>query len=206
MFIRCLAIAMIVGVAARADDPKPAEKPKVKMDFDKIPDDWKLSKSKDKSHGFLIPKQLESEEFSEGTFKVEGFTGKRQVFAGTLKDGRVFVVAHVYLGGPATKDLKINDVYDLFYDADKSEPGTKISEPKPIALEIGGLKGKEYFITDKEGVKRVMTLVVRGRVVQLIVAADSRAKVTDNDADRFLTSLVLYKPAASPPPVEKKDK
>lgn len=207
--IRSLAIALsfILVAVVRADDPKPdkpAEKPKVKMDFDKIPDGWHLVKAKDGSHGFLMPKELASEETSSGDFKAEGFTGKRQIFTANLKDGRVFVVAQVYLGGPATKDMKINDVYDLFYDADKSEPGTKISEPKPIALEIGGLKGKEYFITDKEGVKRVVTLVVKGRVLQLIAAADKREKLMDKDATTFLTSLVLYRAPQKPP--EKKDK
>jgi len=207
-----IAVSFAVTTAVRADDPKPDKptgKPKVKMDFDKIPDGWHLKKAKDGSHGFLMPKDLASEETSSGDVKAEGLNLKRQIFSATLKDGRAFVVAQVYLSGPATKDMKTNDIYDLFYDADKSEPGTKISEPKPITMEIGGLKGKEYFLTDKEGVKRVVTLVVKGRVLQTIVAADTREKTMDTDATTFLTSIVLYRPAPPKPaekPTEKKDK
>src|SRR4051812_11544178 len=117
-----IVLSLVFIIAVRADDPKPdkpAEKPKVKMDFDKIPDGWHLVKAKDGSHGFLMPKDLAGEETSSGDFKAVGFTGKRQVLSATLKDGRVFVVSQIYLGGPATKEMKIGDVYDLFYDADK---------------------------------------------------------------------------------------
>src|SRR5262249_32010064 len=129
-----------------------------------------------------------------------------QIVTATLNDGRVFVVVQIYLGGPATKEMKINDVYDLFYDADKSEPGTKISEPKPIAMVIGGVKGREYFVTEKGEAKRIVTVVVKGRARQPTAPADKRNKLTDKDAETFLTSLVLYapkKPADKPP--EKKD-
>jgi hypothetical protein len=191
-----LALMFVVALLARAQDGKDKDKDKKedppKTTTVKAPDGWKYVKAKDMSHAFLIPRDVKSEERSEGTFKNEGLSGKTATYIATTKDGLTFVVVQTNLGGPATKDLKIKDVYDLLYDADKSEKGVKISEPKEI--QVGRRKGQEYFVTEKDSVRRVVTVVVAGRAIQLAVESDKREKLLHKDCDTFLTSLMLYSP------------
>jgi hypothetical protein len=187
-----VAFALVLVLWVHAQEPK-GDTGKDKKEAPKplkAPEGWKYVRSQDKSHAFLIPRNTQGEERSEGTFKAAGFAGKTATFVAHLPDGRTFVVVQTNLSGPATKDMKINDVYDLIYDADKSEKGTKISEPKEI--QVGVRKGREYFVTEKGTVRRVVTVVVRGRVIQLAVEAEKRAQLMDKNCDTFLTSLVLY--------------
>ena len=193
------ALALTFALLAQAQDSKDAkDKEKEKKDeapksnIVKAPEGWKYVKAKDMSHAFLIPRDVKSEERNDGTFKNGGFTGKTASYIATTKDGMTYVVVQTNLGGPATKDMKIKDVYDLMYDADKSEKGVKISEPKEIT--VGKRKGQEYFVTEKDSVRRVVTVVVPGRVIQLAVESDKRDKLTTKDCDTFLTSLILYSP------------
>ncbi|HJZ89796.1 MAG TPA: hypothetical protein VKE40_02915 [Gemmataceae bacterium] len=200
-FLPMLALVLTVSLLAsgqEAKDGKDKEKDKDKKDeapksnIVKAPEGWKYVKAKDMSHAFLVPREVKSEERSEGSFKSGDFSGKTATYVATLKDGRTLVVVQTNLGGPGTKDMKIKDVYDLMYDADKAEKGVKISEPKEIT--VGKRKGQEYFVTDKDSVRRVVTVVVPGRVIQLVVEADKREKLMEKDCDTFLTSLILYAP------------
>jgi hypothetical protein len=198
------------GLAAWAQDPKdkPAD-PKTdapKSKTIKAPEGWKFVKPKDKYFSFLVPRDVASEELNDGSFKAGGFVGKKTTYSATLKDGRDFVVVMTMLGGPATKDMKVNDVYDLLYEGDKGEKGTRISEPKEIT--VGVRKGREYFVTEKGTVRRVVSVVVPGRAFQFNAVADKREKVTDKDSDTFLTSLILQampKPGTPDKKDEKKD-
>jgi hypothetical protein len=194
-FVLAAGLVLLANLGADAQDPKDA-KPGDSKDAPKsktvtAPPGWKFVKPKDKYFAFLVPKDLESESTNEGNFKNGGFTGKTTTFVGSLKDGRQFVVQQTILGGPATKDMKISDVYELFYEADKGEKGTRISEPKEIT--VGVRKGQEYFVTEKGVVRRVVNVVVRDRAFQLVAIADKKDKVTDKDCETFLTSLMLQK-------------
>lgn len=200
MIRRCallFALLFVIGLVASGQDTKDGkdkdkkEEPP-KSNIIKAPDGWKYVKAKDMSHAFLIPRDVKSEERNEGSFKSGGFTGKTATFVATTKDGLTLVVVQTNLGGPATKDMKINDVYDLMYDADKEGKGVKISEPKEIT--VGKRKGREYFVTEKGAVRRIVTVVVPGRVIQLMVEGEKKDMLTTKDCDTFLTSLVLYSP------------
>jgi hypothetical protein len=202
-----LLFALVASVSLaqdKKDEPKKDElkKDDTKPGIVKAPDGWKFVKAKDASHAFLIPRDVKSEESSEGTFKSGGFSGKTARHVAEGKDARTFVIVQTNLGGPATKDFKITDVYDLMYESDKAEKGVAITESKEIT--VGKRKGREWFVTDKESVRRVVTVVVPGRVIQLAVEVDkkSRDKLADKDSDTFLTTLILY---ASPKKDEKKD-
>ena len=199
-----LLAAVAFATTAAAQDPKPADKKPSDPGVLTAPDGWKYVKSGDKSFAFLLPRDCASERSEDGNFKQEGFSGKTKAFIATTKDGKEFAVLQMNLGGPATKDMKIDDVYDLMYDSDKSGVGTKISEPKPIV--VGKLKGYEYVVTDKgQPARRVVTVVVKGRVVQSSVTAPRRDQLTTPDAQTFLTSLVLYATAPKKP-ADKADK
>jgi hypothetical protein len=162
----------------------------------KAPEGWLFHKARDGSYSVLFPKDRAGLSNSERSFNQSGFTGKQQVLRCSLKDGRQLLVIGTALGGPATKNLKINDVYDLMYDLDK-EPGAKLSEPKEI--QVGVRKGREHFVTKRDGVERNVVVVVRGRVYQLVVFARDRRGTTDKVADTFLTSLILHaRPAVGP--------
>jgi hypothetical protein len=209
MFRWCMLTAGLVlaaGIGAEAQDAKDktpdskGDAPKAKTI--KAPDGWKFVKPKDKYFSFLVPRDVESEELSDGSFKTGGFVGKKTTYSATLKDGRQFTVLQLTLGGPATKDMKINDVYELLYEGDKGEKGTKISEPKEIV--VGVRKGQEYFVTEKGSVRRVVSVVVTGRAFQLSAVADKREKLTDKTCDTFVTSLILQA-IPKPPAPEKKD-
>jgi hypothetical protein len=201
MFSRAvLALALFAAATAAQDpktnpksDPKSDEKPAPKVI--KAPEGWGFHKAKDGSYSVLFPKDRAGISNSERTFNQNGFIGKQQVMACTLKDGRELVVIGTALGGPATKDLKISDVYDLMYDLDK-QPGNKLSEPKEI--QVGVRKGQEYFVTRKGEVERNVVVVVRGRVYQLVVTAKDRKGTADKTADTFLTSLILHAPKKEP--------
>jgi len=186
--------ALTAGLAAAQDKKADPKKVETKPGVVKAPDGWKYVKAKDASHAFLIPRDVKSEESSAGNFKSGGFSGKTATHVAGGKDGRTFIIVQTNLGGPATKGLKIGDVYDLMYEADKSEKGVSISEAKEIT--VGRRKGREWVVTDKDSVRRVVTVVVQGRVIQLAVEADkkSRDKLTDKASDTFLTSLILYAP------------
>ncbi len=181
-----------------AQDPPPEKKadaPKSTGKTFTAPPGWGFNKSQDGSFSVLLPKDRAGIARSEKTFSQGGFTGKQQIMECNLKDGRTLLAIGTRLGGPATKDLKINDVYDLMYDLDK-EPGAKLSEPKEI--QVGVRKGREHYVTKKDGVERNVVVVVRGRVYQLVVLAEKRPQLTDKTAETFLTSLILHAPAATP--------
>lgn len=209
-FTLAAGLVLAAGLGAVAQDPKD-KTPDAKGDAPKsktvkAPEGWKFVKPKEKYFSFLVPKDVIGEEFSDGSFKRAGFVGKTTTYSATVEGGREFIAIQTMLGGPATKDMKINDVYDLFYEADKGERGTKISEPKEI--QVGVRKGHEYFVTEKGTVRRVVTVVVPGRTIQLIAVADKKDKVTDKMCDTFVTSLLLQavpKPAAPEKKDEKKD-
>jgi hypothetical protein len=185
---------------SKGGDSKEPPKPRTV----KAPEGWKFVKPKDKYFSFLVPRDVEGEELNDGNFKSGGFVGKTTTYIASLKDGRKFLVQQTLLGGPATKDMKISDVYELFYESDKGEKGTRISEPKEVT--VGVRKGQEYFVTEKGTVRRVVTVVVRERAFQLMAIADKRDKLADKDCDTFLTSLILQampKKEAPKPPADK---
>jgi hypothetical protein len=192
------ALALVVSLAAAsAQEPETKDaKPKPAPKTVKAPGGWLFHKAKDGSYSVLFPKDRAGLSHSDRSFSQGGFSGKQQVMQCTLKDGRELVVIGTALGGPATKDMKIGDVYDLMYDLDK-EPGAKLSEPKEI--QVGVRKGREHFVTKKDGVERNVVVVVRGRVYQLVVLAKDRKGTTDATADTFLTSLILHAPARPNP-------
>jgi hypothetical protein len=208
VFRHAVLAAALLTAAATAQEPKktdPKDSPKDAPKVIKAPEGWGFHKAKDGSYSVLFPKDREGISNSDRSFNQGGFAGKQQVMACNLKDGRELVVIGTALGGPATKDLKINDVYDLMYDLDK-QPGNKLSEPKEI--QVGVRKGKEYYVTRKGEVERNVVVVVRGRVYQLVVTAKDRKLTEDKTSDIFLTSLILHAPKKEPDkkgPAEKKE-
>jgi hypothetical protein len=185
--------ALALGLAVDAQDskdPKAADsKAAPKSKTVTAPEGWKFVKPKDKYFAFLVPKDVESESLNDGSFKSGELSGKTTGYHASLKDGRQFIVVQTVLSGPAIKDMTIKDVYELLYENDKGEKGTRISEPKEIT--VGVRKGQEYFVTEKGTVRRVVSVVMRDRAFQLIAIATKREKVTDKDCDTFLTSLML---------------
>jgi hypothetical protein len=90
-------------------------------------------------------------------------------------------------------------------DADKE----KGDVTEPLAFPIGKSKGREYFVTFKDGsVRRTVLLVVKGRVFAMTVAAPSKDKTAGAQADTFLKSLTVIPKApaadATKPPAEAK--
>jgi hypothetical protein len=201
-----IASVLTLGLALRivvAQEPeKKTDQPKEAPKTVKAPEGWLFHKAKDGSYSVLFPKDRAGLSNSERSFNQNGFSGKQQVLQCTLKGDRELVVIGTALGGPATKNMKIGDVYDLMYDLDK-EPGTKLSEPKEI--QVGVRKGREHFVTKKDGVERNVVVVVKGRVYQLVVMAKDRKGTTDEIADTFLTSLILHAPKPNPAAPAKKD-
>jgi hypothetical protein len=197
MFSRPLSAVVLFAaasaLAAQAPDTPPKAAPKSKTV--KAPEGWLFHNAKDRSYAVLFPKERAGLANSDRSFKSGGFVGKSQVMQCTLKDGRQLVVIGTALGGPATKGMKIGDVYDLMYDLDK-EPGAKLSEPKEI--QVGVRKGREHYVTSKGTVQRIVVVVVRGRVYELLVEAKDRAGTQDKTADTFLTSLILHAPKKAP--------
>lgn len=196
---RALVVLLLAAATAAAQDPPktdPKDPPKDAPKVIKAPDGWLFNKAKDASYSVLFPKDREGVSHSERSFSQGGFTGKQQVITCNLKDGRDMVVIGTTLGGPATKDLKIGDVYDLMYDLDK-QPGAKLSEPKEIT--VGVRKGKEYFVTRKGETERNVVVVVKGRVYQLLVTSKDRKLTEDKVSDTFLTSLILHAPKPKEP-------
>jgi hypothetical protein len=195
--------ALLAAAQEPKQDPPKGDKEKPKVV--KAPDGWRFVKPKDQSYAVLFPRDVDGQEQTERSFKQNGFIGKSQINSCTLKDGRELIVIGTTLSGPATKDLKINDVYDLFYDLDK-EPGAKLSEPKEVP--VGVRKGREHYVTKKTEVERNVVVVVRGRVYQLVVIAKTKEATQDKTADTFLTSLILYAPKKDDKgkDAEKKDK
>ena len=199
-FASVLALLFALAFAAAQEPENKADKPKEAPKTFKAPEGWLFHKAKDGNYSVLFPKDRAGLSNSDRSFSQGGFSGKQQVLQCSLKDGRELLVIGTALGGPATKDMKINDVYDLMYDLDK-EPGAKLSEPKEI--QVGVRKGREHFVTKKDGVERNVVVVVRGRVYQLVVLAKNRKGTTDSTADTFLTSLILHAPARPSDPAKK---
>jgi hypothetical protein len=195
-----LVVALAWGIVCAQEPEKKAGETKEAPKTVKAPEGWLFHRAKDNSYSVLFPKDRAGLSNSDRSFNQNGFSGKQQVLQCTLKDGRELVVIGTALGGPATKDMKINDVYDLMYDLDK-EPGAKLSEPKEI--QVGVRKGREHFVTKKDGVERNVVVVVRGRVYQLVVLAKDRKGTTDSIADTFLTSLILHAPTRPSDPAKK---
>ncbi len=204
----CALVPALVLLAAAQDPPKqdpPKQEPpkdKAEPKTVKAPEGWLFVKPKDGLYRFLFPKDTKSKETSDRTFNAKDISGKSHISQCTLKDGRELAVVATDLRGPALKDMKIDDVYDLMYDADK-EPGAKLSEPQEI--QVGRLKGREHYVTKKGEAMRVVVVVVRGRVYQLVVSAPTKKETQDKIADTFVTSLYLYPPKAKPkePPKDK---
>ncbi len=195
-FALAAGLVLAVGLEADAQDPKPGDAKDAPRPKIKAPDGWKFVKPKDKYFSFLVPRDVTSEELNDGSFKSGEFVGKTTTYVASLKDGRHFVVVQTILGGPGIKGMTVKDLYELMYEGDKGEKGTRISEPKEIV--VGVRKGQEYFVTEKGKVRRVVTVVLRDRAFQLFAVADKRDKLTDKDCDTFLTSLILQ---AMPKPV-----
>ena len=193
-----LAALLVASLGLAQDPPKtdPKDPPKDAPKTIKAPEGWLFHKAKDASYSVLFPKDRDGISNSERSFEQGGLKGKQQVITCSLKDGRERVVIGTALGGAATKDLKIKDVYDLMYDLDK-QPGNKLSEPKEIV--VGVRKGQEYFVTRKGEVERNVVVVVKGRVYQLLIAAKDRKGTEDKMADTFLTSLILHAPKPKEP-------
>src|SRR5262249_39352709 len=153
--LTCLLALLLVGAVGaqtqekKTEPPKDAPKP-VSKTF-KAPEGWRFHKSKDGSYSVLFPNEREGLANSERAFNTKGFVGKQQVMQCTLKDGRDLLVIGTALGGPATKDMKINDVYDLMYELDMG-PGVKLSEPQEI--QVGVRKGREYYGIKKNEAER----------------------------------------------------
>lgn len=200
-FAAVFALVFAWGVAGAQDPGKKADEAKPAPKTVKAPEGWLFHRAKDGSYSVLFPKDRAGLSNSDRSFNQGGFSGKQQVLQCTLKDGRELLVIGTALGGPATKNMKINDVYDLMYDLDK-EPGAKLSEPKEI--QVGARKGREHFVTKKDGVERNVVVVVRGRVYQLVALAKDRKGTTDSIADTFLTSLILHAPRPNPSDPAKK--
>jgi hypothetical protein len=195
-----------------AKDLKTAVDPKDKKDATSktepltVPPGWKAVTAKDDSHAFLVPKEAGRERTSENTSTRAGSRVKIIDYEIVFKKGLTLSVVQTNLSGAITKDLKIKDVYESMYDADKSEKGNEVTEPTEFL--IGKLKGREYYVTNKEGVHRVVSLVVKGRSVQMTVSSDKKENVQTKECDTFLTSLILKAPAkkdGDPKDAAKKD-
>jgi hypothetical protein len=197
--LACVLALLVVAAVGAQDQEKKTEPPKgtppTSRTF-KAPEGWRFHKSKDGSYSVLFPNEREGLAHSERSFNSKGFVGKQQVMQCSLKDGRDLLVIGTALGGPATKDMKIGDVYDLMYELDMG-PGVKLSEPQEI--QVGVRKGKEYFVIKKKEAERNVVVVVRGRVYQLVVTAKDKKATQDKTADIFLTSLLLHAPQKKEP-------
>ncbi|HEY1379044.1 MAG TPA: hypothetical protein VGF55_19745 [Gemmataceae bacterium] len=185
-FTLAAGLVLAAGLGAVAQDPPP-DAPKARTV--KAPEGWKLVKPKDKYFAFFVPKDVVVEEFTEGALGAGGVAGKTLTYTGTLADRREYVVVHTTLSGRAAGEMKESDVFQALYEADKGKTGAAVSRPKEIA--VGARTGQEYYVTGNGAVRRVVTVVVPGRALQLSVVADRRDKVTDKDSTTFLTSLLL---------------
>ena len=181
-----LAAALAV---ARADEPKNAA-----PELPKAPDGWKYVAAKDGTYQFLFPDETKGSGTRERTFRGGGLSGKTQINYCVTKDDLGLAVEATNLAGPALKGLKIGDVYNIMIDAAK-EGGNQVSEPKEFP--VGKLKGRELFVTNDKGTRRVVLIVVKGRVYELSAASQDKDKTTSETADTFLKSLVIT-PKAPP--------
>jgi len=187
-----LAIAIIlaasVAVAGAQDTGNPSAKEP------KAPDGWKYVTGKDGTYRFLFPEKTTSSGARSQSSNQGGLASKAQINYCELADGMALLISAEKLSGPALKNLKISEVYQLVVEGIK-EKGYKVSDPKEFVL--AGQKAKEYFLTKDQMIQRKILLILRdGRVFDLTVVAGDKAKVTSPLANTFLKSLVLVPKAA----------
>jgi hypothetical protein len=147
----------------------------------------------DGSYQFLFPTDAARSGSRERTFTRAGVKGRAQVNYCILKDNTTLQMSAISLSGAALKGLKIGDVYNIIIDAEK-DAGATVSEPTEVM--VGTLKGREYSATTARGARRMILVVVKGRVYQLSVEAADKDKTQGEVPDTFLKSVVFTaKPA-----------
>jgi hypothetical protein len=185
-FLFVLAAAVVVARAQLPEDQQP-----------KAPDGWKYITGKDGSYQYLFPEKPKRSGSRQSSSNRGGLSIKSQVNYCELADGTALLISVEKLSGPALKNLKISQVYNLLVDGLKAD-GYDVSEPNEFL--IGKRKGREYFLTKGPIVQRKVLLILPdGRVVDQAVVAGTKDKVTDARADTFLKSLVLFAKAAPSP-------
>jgi hypothetical protein len=186
----CAPLAVLVGSLAvsLADDPKtdPKAPPKTPP---KAPDGWKYVESKDKSYQFLFPEKSARSGSRESSSRRAGLSLKQQINYAILADGTQLTMTASNMSGSALKGLTIGEVYKNSFEGLK-EDNASVSEPKEV--EVSGRKGKEVQISGKDGIEqRLVLLVVKGRMYEIVVASKDKAKLTGDPADTFLKSLFI---------------
>jgi hypothetical protein len=190
MKLNLLSVAILLSAlaaGARGAGDSPAKEPKA-------PDGWKYITGKDGTYRFLFPEKTTSSGARSQNSNQQGLASKAQINYCELADGMALLISAEKLSGPALKNLKISEVYQLVVAGIK-EKGYSVSDPKEFVL--AGQKAREYFLTKDQMVQRKILLILRdGRVFDLTVVAGDKAKVTSPMADTFLKSLVLVAKAA----------
>ncbi len=136
----------------------------------------------------MTPKDTKGTGTREWTFSSRGFKAAVQVNYCTLKDGTVLDVRGTTLTGTDLKGKTVDQLLDTLVATEKDD-GYTVSDPKEVA--VGGVKAREYRLSNAKQSRRVVMFGVKPRLFALEVAAADATKLDTETADTFLKSLVL---------------